>query len=25
MEGFRKEVGDTYDQWAEVTFYLIEK
>ena len=24
MEGFRKEVGDTYDQWAEVTFYLIE-
>ena len=22
MEGFRKEVGDTYDQWAEVTFYL---
>ena len=25
MEGFKKEVGDTYDQWAEVTFYLIEK
>lgn len=25
MEGFRKEVGDTYDQWTEVTFYLIEK
>jgi hypothetical protein len=25
MEGFRKEVGDTYDQWAEVTFYLIEE
>ena len=25
LEGFRKEVGDTYDQWAEVTFYLIEK
>ena len=24
MDGFRKEVGDTYDQWAEVTFYLIE-
>jgi hypothetical protein len=25
MEGFRKEVGDTYDQWTEVTFHLIEK
>ena len=25
MEGFRKEVDDIYDQWAEVTFYLIEK
>lgn len=25
MEGFRKEVGNTYDQWTEVTFYLIEK
>ncbi len=25
LEGFTKEVGDTYDQWAEVTFYLIEK
>lgn len=24
MEGFKKEVGDTYDQWAEVTFYLEE-
>ena len=25
MEGFEKIVGDTYDQWAEVTFKLIEK
>ena len=25
MEGFRKEVIDNYDQWAEITFYLIEK
>lgn len=24
MEGFEKEVGDTYDEWVEVTFYLIE-
>ena len=25
MEGFEKIVGDTYDQWAEITFKLIEK
>ena len=24
IEGFEKIVGDTYDQWAEVTFKLIE-
>lgn len=25
MEGFEKIVGDTYDQWAEITFKMIEK
>ena len=25
LEGFTKEVGDTYDNWTEITFYLIEK
>lgn len=25
LEGFQKIVGDTYDQWAEITFKLIEK
>lgn len=25
MEGFEKIVGNTYDQWAEITFKLIEK
>ena len=25
MESFEKIVGDTYDQWAEITFKLIEK
>lgn len=25
LEGFEKIVGDTYDNWAEVTFRLIEK
>lgn len=25
IEGFRKEVGNIYNQWTEVTFYLIEK
>ena len=25
MEGFRKEIGQTYDEWIEVYFYLIEK
>lgn len=25
IEGFRKEVGDTCDQWTEIAFYLIEK
>lgn len=25
LEGFRKEIGDTYDSWTEITFYLIEK
>ena len=25
MEGFEKIVGDTYDNWTEITFKLIEK
>ena len=25
LEGFTKEVGDTYDSWTEVTFRMIEK
>lgn len=25
LEGFTKEVGDTYDRWTEITFKLIEK
>lgn len=25
LEGFEKEVGDTYDCWTEITFKLIEK
>ena len=25
LEGFTKEVGDTYDGWTEVCFRLIEK
>lgn len=25
LDGFKKEVGNTYDQRTEVTFYLIEK
>lgn len=25
LEGFEKIVGDTYDQWAEITFKMIEK
>lgn len=25
LEGFEKEVGDTYDSWTEITFRMIEK
>lgn len=25
LEGFTKEVGDTYDDWTELTFKMIEK
>lgn len=25
LEGFKKEVGDTYDSWTEVCFRMIEK
>lgn len=25
LEGFEKEVGDTYDSWTEITFKMIEK
>ena len=25
LEGFEKEVGDTYDCWTEITFKMIEK
>lgn len=25
LEGFTKEVGDTYDSWTEITFKMIEK
>ena len=25
LEGFKKEIGNCYDGWTELTFYLIEK
>lgn len=25
MDGFTKEIGDNYDNWTEITFYLNEK
>lgn len=25
LEGFEKIVGDTYDNWTEITFRMIEK
>ena len=25
LDGFTKEVGDTYDSWTEITFKMIEK